>query len=391
MIAPRTFASINDRNVPVHRREFLAMFTSTTFGLLALQFSDISLSSPALAEAFYAAGYRDGKRREIDTVKYFLAVRKLSAKETGLIPVQNDVHSVVQNPKHLQMLVGVAKDQDQLTVFPSISDFKDQVLVKASLGMMFSGHGCFNHDGSIFVTSETDPKAETGLLCIRDGRTLKVIDIIPSGGVYPHEIKFLDQDKVLAVANGGFEFKNTNFCFIDMSTHKVIESHAPPKLGPGVRHFAMNDHGEFLAGSWSRYGNAESKAEPAAEMMFGKRGVQGKLSISAPDAELAKKFKGQASQYLSILWHKPTNSVIATVTSADVVVISDMSSGKVKQVLQKKNPTGSAVCLDENLVVISDGGGKLQFLDMKTLDWKHSLEIDGTKLTGSHMTIVHPV
>lgn len=390
MIAQRTFAFVNDRNVAIDRRKFLATITNSFFGLLALQVSDISWSSPALAEAFYAAGYRDGKRREVDTVKYFLAVRKLSAKETELIPVQNDVHSVVQNPKHLQMLVGVAKDQDQLTVFPSISDFKDKVLVKASPGMMFSGHGCFNLDGSIFVTSETDPKTETGLLCIRDGRTLKVLDIIPSGGVYPHEMKFLDQDKVLAVANGGFEFKNTNFCFIDMSTHKVIESHAPPKSGPGVRHFAMSDQGEFLTGSWSRYGSSESKMEPAAELMFGKRGIQGHLSISAPDAELAKKFKGQASQYLSILWHKPTNSVIATVTSADVVVISDMSTGKVKQVLQKKNPTGSAICSDENLVVISDGSGKLQFLDMISLDWRHSLEIENTRLTGSHMTIVRP-
>src|SRR4029078_6663331 len=65
------------------------------------------------------------------------------------------------------------------------------------------GHGVFSADGSVLFTAENDIDRAVGLLVVRDGRELSVLDEIPTGGAGPHEICLLPGSRELIVANGG--------------------------------------------------------------------------------------------------------------------------------------------------------------------------------------------
>lgn len=373
------------------RRELIARATG---GAAAVFFGlprgvNAAVAPTTLAGRDYLmAGFRERDVVDATRFRHFLAAHDLVTKATELVPVGFDVHSILQSPRDPHFIVAISKEQDSLTYFASIRQARGQSVVKAAEGNIFSGHGLFSADGSILVTSETDRATKTGDLCIRDGTTLKLLSKVSSGGVYPHEMKFVDGGAVLAVANGGYQFKDSNFTFVELKTGRVLETHVPPKAGPGLRHFALDEAGRFSVGTWSRYDGSTSKVDPMAEMMHGRRGEEKSLRIVQPNVAQTALFQAPASQYLSVMLHAPTNTAVMTASTANIVAVVDMATGSVRKILPKDNPAGVAMGPAPDLVVVSDGLGRLQFLDMKTLSWRAEMDQADAKLSGSHMSSV---
>lgn len=66
------------------------------------------------------------------------------------------------------------------------------------------GHGVFTADGSTLFTTENDFENKQGVIGVRDASDhYKKIADFPSGGIGPHELHLLADDKTLVVANGG--------------------------------------------------------------------------------------------------------------------------------------------------------------------------------------------
>ncbi|MCY4309047.1 MAG: DUF1513 domain-containing protein [Rhodobacteraceae bacterium] len=69
---------------------------------------------------------------------------------------------------------------------------------------IFFGHGIFSADGSLMFTTENDYEVAAGRIGIWDTRNgYHRVGEIGSGGIGPHDIKYISEQEILVVANGG--------------------------------------------------------------------------------------------------------------------------------------------------------------------------------------------
>jgi hypothetical protein len=70
----------------------------------------------------------------------------------------------------------------------------------------FYGHGVFSADGGILFATENDFAGNRGVIGIFDATAgFQRIGELPSHGVGPHDIRLLDDERTLVIANGGIE------------------------------------------------------------------------------------------------------------------------------------------------------------------------------------------
>ena len=266
-------------------------------------------------------------------------------------------------------------------------NLKEQRQITASPSSIFSGHGVYSPDGKILITSETNEAQDLGILAIRDSSTFKLLECIPSGGVFPHEMKFVDQNKLLVANGGSRSLVGANLAVIDLNSRKVLDTRIPPTLGPGIRHFVVDSSGNLIIATWLAGSNSESKVT-AAQILSSRL----ESSASTKTIDLGKDFyklaTNESKQFLSVALHVETNRAVLTASGADLIVIVDSVAGSVLKVLPKVNPTSVSLCGDPNLMAISDAKGHLQFLDMHTLKWQKDRELTDSSLTGSHMAFI---
>jgi len=98
-----------------------------------------------------------------------------------------------------------------------------------------------------------------------------------------------------------------------------------------------------------------------------------------------------ASQYLSVAIHESTNSALLSASSANIIVIVDLKSQTIKQILPLKNPSGISSSPHKDLMAVTSGFGHLQFIDMVRLEWRTDLTVLESFLTGSHLIWMNPV
>lgn len=144
----------------------------------------------------------------------------------------------------------------------AVVDLRDGRVVderRATPGRHFYGHGVFSPDGDQIITPENDFERGIGVMVVRDARSLEVIGEFPSGGIGPHEVKWLRPD-VLVVANGGIrthpgqprkklnvDTMRPNLALLDTRAGAVVERVAPPNHRAGIRHMDMAAAGVVLA------------------------------------------------------------------------------------------------------------------------------------------------
>ncbi|WP_051534518.1 DUF1513 domain-containing protein [Deefgea rivuli] len=76
-------------------------------------------------------------------------------------------------------------------------------MVEAEFDRQFFGHALLTPDGKTLITTENDGETGQGILGLYSATTLKRLGEIPSHGIGPHELLWLADGKILAVANGG--------------------------------------------------------------------------------------------------------------------------------------------------------------------------------------------
>jgi hypothetical protein len=374
---------------PINRRRLLqnALVSTAAWPILANSFAFGKSQSRLSAGTYIAAGAQNARSVDANSHKNFVALLNLQSMQKRLIEVPYGAHSIQQHPFRTHLLVAIPKEESSANIISNFNAASEVDLMPAADGNIFSGHGVFSPDGTLFFTSETDKATESGDIVVRDGATFKIKDRFKSGGSYPHEMHFVSKGNVLAVANGGFKFKHSNLSFLDPTSGNVLGVKKASIDGPGIRHFTHDDSGHYVLGTWSRYDTDESKIAPIAEMLLGKPDSDD-LSLITPSKEQQQLYKTNASQFLSVFFHKPSRQVVITATSAAVVAVVDIFTGKVNAVLKKSNPTGICQGLTGNAVLVGDSKGFIQTLDMTTLEWSKTESYEDTQLKGSHFTEV---
>lgn len=162
-------------------------------GLLTLSFSGLAKAGPPI----YA-----GCRRANDGTYHaslftedgaFAGTKPLPARGHGLSPGSNPGEVLAFARRPGLSITGFGRNaQDNATHIATTPD------------RHFYGHGCLNADGTRLYTTENRTDTGEGLLIVRDAtRNCTQLHEIDLGGIGPHEVVLLDDDKTLAIAIGG--------------------------------------------------------------------------------------------------------------------------------------------------------------------------------------------
>jgi len=238
----------------------------------------------------------------------------------------------------------------------------------AESGSHFYGHACLLPDGQHICTSENHYVKGEGRIVIRDKATLKVIDKFYSGGIGPHQIKTMPDNKTLVVANGGIlthpsqprkklnlRTMRPNLSYLDLNNGKVIDSFELKNHQLSIRHLDVAKSGKVVIGA--QYQGAKTDMLP---LLFSHEG-QDKLSefITSDLTWLSM------NQYIaSVVIHEEMDMVAASCPRANKVTLWQLSSGKL--LTQHKVYDGAGVELNETGFWVSNGRGAMFNTDLNT-------------------------
>ena len=134
-------------------------------------------------------------------------------------------HSVIQNPVSKNQIILLEQYGPSMVLFDLATKEVKQRFHYAG-EFLFYGHGAITADGKNLVCTEArsvNGMPFDGILTIRNAETLEKIGQIPSFGLNPHDICFLDDD-VLVVANQGqLSGEASNVSFISFKNKSLIQ------------------------------------------------------------------------------------------------------------------------------------------------------------------------
>ena len=151
------------------------------------------------------------------------------------------------------------------------------------------GHALYSADGRWLYTSENNLDDGSGVIVVRDAKTLEVAHEFSSHGIGPHEMRWSDNGRSLIVANGGIathpdygraplnvDSMAPSLVKIEVKTGALTDKRTPAFSKSSVRHIDVLADGETLVGLQQQAKNVYS--EPLV--------VSADWDTPAPDGEL---------------------------------------------------------------------------------------------------------
>lgn len=254
--------------------------------------------------------------------------------------------------------------------------------LEAGPGRMFYGHGAYSPDGALVYSVEIKTDTHEGVLTARDTRTFEPKFEIPTFGDNPHDCVLLDDQKTLAITNGGGPLgtrKDPSVTFLDLGAMKLVEKHtfSDPKVNAG--HIAIAQNGDFAVVSAPRDGLDPASSPGALHLRKGRRKIE---RVKQPERITAR----MLSESLSVAIHEPTRVVAVTNPYSDFVSFWNLDTNKHLKSYDWVSTRGVAVTLDERYFVFSQGKeGSLVFVDPTTLELVEGGFKESRRFSGSHI------
>lgn len=136
--------------------------------------------------------------------------------------------------------------------------------IDAREGRHFYGHGTFVRNGRYLITAENDyASGGQGILGVYDcADGFKRLEEMPSGGIGPHQLVTLPDDRTLAIANGGIltlpdsnrdilnlDSMQPSLCYLDSNSGRLLSEYRPPHHQLSLRHLDVNEDGQVTIGA----------------------------------------------------------------------------------------------------------------------------------------------
>ena len=128
-------------------------------------------------------------------------------------------------------------------------------------GYHFYGHGVLSKKNNSLLTSENHYGTGNGYIVERDLSNYQIINRYRSGGIGPHQIALMSDDKTLVIANGGIkthpeqprkklnlDSMKPNLSYLDLGSGKIIEQHQLNNPQLSIRHLAVSAQDKVIAG-----------------------------------------------------------------------------------------------------------------------------------------------
>ncbi|MDO9598726.1 MAG: DUF1513 domain-containing protein [Azoarcus sp.] len=222
----------------MHRREFLAGLASLALPLPALSSSTVRGTPEDRPRAVMLAAAADAGGPFFTAVDG--ATLRTPGRGHGMLPLPNvpELILVARRPGYWMWRVNWRSGQALAKTI-------------AAPDRHFFGHAILSPDGRSLFTTENNIATGQGLIGIYDSASLTRLGEIPSHGIGPHELLWLDPGKVLAVANGGIltlpetgrlklnlEHMAPSVVLIDMPSGRLMQEHILDDRSLSLRHLA---------------------------------------------------------------------------------------------------------------------------------------------------------
>lgn len=149
--------------------------------------------------------------------------------EHNLIEAPCKAHGIMVAPNNPDLAFASSKWAE----YAYLADIKNNKLVKvvvADKKHSFYGHSLYSADGKFIFASMMDLENDEGYISVRDSTTLKEIKRIQSYGRQPHQLHWIEQDKIVGVINStplnsDKEYYHSIFSVINVQNGQLIKSH----------------------------------------------------------------------------------------------------------------------------------------------------------------------
>ena len=258
-------------------------------------------------------------------------------------------------------------------------DFTTGTVVKqidSVAGQHFFGHGVVTADQQYLLTSENDYDNGRGLIVVRDLATLEQLDKFDSGGIGPHELRLMPDQKTIVVANGGIlthpseprkklnlDTMEPNLSYLSLADGKVLGAYELDNKHLSIRHLDVAENGKVVVGL--QYQGAKNDL---TKLVVSHHGEDSLTNLIAPES-----IWRQMNQYTaSVAIDSSANKVAVACPRGDMLTFWQLDSGEFLQ--SHRLSDGAGVTTSNKTFVATNGKGQMfnANLATKQLIAKHS-------------------
>lgn len=284
------------------------------------------------------------------------------------VPSPGRGHDVLLNPLTHSALYFARRPGNWLTVLDADTGAL-QARIASPAGRHFYGHGTLVNNNALLLTSENDYARDgRGLIGIYDCRDgYRRVGEFASGGIGPHQLATLPDDKTVVVANGGIltlpgsnrdklnlETMQPNLSYIDSRDGSLLGQWQPPHHQLSLRHLDVSCGGEVVVG-------AQFEGDPTLvlPLLFRHRGEDRLQTLTATDP----------------VWRQHHNYIASVACAGEAVIATSPRGGCISlwrngefQTLQVLNDVaGAAFDSKTGTFLTSNGRGQLVQFDQQGL------------------------
>lgn len=292
----------------------------------------------------------------------------------AVVPAGFRGHGSAVHPLHPELVVLCARRPGTSLLLVDLAAAAVVARVEAEAGTHFFGHGCFTPDGAWLYTTEADVAAGEGLVGVRDGRTLQLVEHLPSHGVGPHELRLLPDGETLVVANGGIltrpetgreklnlDTMRSSLSYLDRRTGELLADHTLDEPKSSIRHLAVAQDGSVVVGV-----QAQREAMTGGTIVpLGARHRPGEpLEVLEGDEGVWRGFDDYVG---SVAVNDRAGRLALTSPRGDRVGFWTLDSGRWEGSYEMRDVCGVTSTLGGRHFALSNSLGELRFLDAVTL------------------------
>lgn len=236
------------------------------------------------------------------------------------------------------------------------------------------GHGCFNADGTLLFTTETNTKTHEGLIVVRDSQSLKVLDEFTSGGIGPHEIRLMPDGKRLVVANGGLLTKpesgktvfnldamDSSLVYLNVANGDILDQQRVSEPKASIRHLDVSSDGVVaLAMQLQREATGHNRLVPLTGVHRAGTAIE---LLAAPETVMA----GLNDYVGSVAINSDTRIAGFTSPRGNLALFWHIDSGQLVGHHSLRDVCGLAVSADRQYFILTSSIGQVRLLDANTL------------------------
>lgn len=297
-------------------------------------------------------------------------------------------HDVLQHPQKPHSVLFLARRPGTEGLQINLSSGEIENRFSCQINHHLQGHGCFNDDGKVLFTSESNFKNGIGKIVVRDSGTYQVLDEFNSHGIGPHEIKPMPDGQTLVIANGGLhthpssgrkvlnlESMHSTLSYMSMANGELVDEYQVDEPKASIRHLDVANDGTVAIGMQVQ--RAAIQHQNTVGLSAIHQPGQTIQLLNQPDTVLQK-----LNDYIgSVTINNRNRTVGFTSPRGNLAVFWHLDEQRFIGYHAFHDVCGLAVTADERHFVLSNSNGEIRQLNSKTLRETSSLR---RKIPGAH-------